>query len=142
VNHTAFKERTDCRICGDPGLVGDLCNRHYLRALRHGDPKAGGSERRGVLANVIYTQHGWEWVGAKHRVHGIVYGRYNHETAHRVIYRLFVGPIPADDDYVVDHLPACPKTCVTPTHLRLLRRGDHTRLGFARGEIGGGQIWQ
>lgn len=126
-----------CLVCGDtPVQSRGLCNRHYLRLLRHGDPTGGARERRPFEFWVERTEHGLVWTGQTHTVRGLVYGRYGHVTAHRVAYGLWVAPIPAGD-YVVDHQPSCPKVCVTPQHLTLYTRGEHTRVGWQRGEITG-----
>jgi HNH endonuclease len=100
----------------------------------HGDPRGGGMERRSFLEHILITEHGLEWGGAKNRVRNLTYGQYNHQLAHRLAYAMFVGPIP-EGDYVIDHEPGCPKTCVTPDHLNLFTRGEHTKIGWARGEI-------
>lgn len=80
------------------------------------------------------------WTGQEHRVRGLVYGRWGHQLAHRVAYELWVGPIP-EGDYVVDHQPECPKTCITPAHLTVFTRGEHTRVGWERGEITSEKVW-
>jgi hypothetical protein len=58
----------------------------------------------------------WLWTGAL--TGGVSYGNFwtgqKNITAHRYSYQLVVGEI----EKFLDHLPACPKNCVNPSHLR------------------------
>lgn len=88
----------------------------------------------------ILTDHGLEWRVPASQGYGVCSwttdGFAIQVRAHRVSWMLENGPIPAGFD--VDHLPTCPKTCVTPTHLQALSKSDHIRLGWQRGELNGG----
>lgn len=67
------------------------------------------------LAKVQESDDCWEWVGFRDR---LGYGRYQswkgENYAHRVSYRIFVGPIP--DGMSLDHL-CRNRGCVRPDHL-------------------------
>lgn len=133
---------TPCTVCGDTPTRKGLCNRHYLRASRHGTTDSSTRDRgRPFDFWVEETEHGLIWTGPQHTVRDLVYGRFQGRTAHRVAYEQAYGPIP-EGDYVVDHQPDCPKLCVTPEHLTLYTRGEHTAVGWQRGEITGEQIRQ
>jgi hypothetical protein len=120
-----------CRVCADPAYRRDLCARHYMRLRRHGDPLAGQRDRpKNWVELVALSDHGLIWIGG---IKEGPYGRYNDQYAHRLSYEHFVGPIP--EGLVLDHLPECPKTCVTPEHLTPMTQSDHNRLGWERGEI-------
>lgn len=88
---------------------------------------------------VVTTDHGLEWRRPDSRGYGTVSwtvgGRTLQTRAHRIAWMLENGPIP--DGYDIDHLPSCPKTCVTVEHLQLLSKSDHTKLGWERGELNG-----
>lgn len=60
----------------------------------------------------------WRWTAAKQQGgYGMFKWQGIGQPAHRVVYRLIVGPIPAGMD--VDHTCRVPE-CVSPDHLRLL----------------------
>jgi hypothetical protein len=115
----------------------DLCNRHYLRWRRHGDPLAGGRDRaKEWFADVALSDHGLVWIGRMSSGNKQQYGRFGKVAVHRLAYEHFIGPIPPG--HVIDHQPDCPKTCVTPEHLLALTQSDHSKLGWQRGELDGG----
>lgn len=57
------------------------------------------------------------------------YGRYSNRQAHRVVYEMFVGPIPAG--LTVDHI-CFNRPCVEPSHLRLLSNLANARNHASR----------
>ena len=72
----------------------------------------------------------WLWTGATNR-HGYAHVRYEGRVAraHRVVYQLLVGPIPAGRD--LDHICRV-RLCVNPEHLRPLTRAENMQnLGGA-----------
>lgn len=133
-----------CLCCDRARVKHSFCNRHYLRWRRHGDPLAGGRERPGSWFDLVaLDDHGLIWIGTtgkgsatKKRGPGGQYGQYNDRLVHRLAYEHFVGPIP--EGFHVDHLPECPKICVTPEHLQALSPSNHHRLSWQRGESDGG----
>jgi len=70
----------------------------------------------------------WLWTGAM-KPNG--YGTISHEGvtchAHRVVYELLVGPVPAGLD--LDHLCHV-RRCVRPDHLEPVTRGENIRRGL------------
>lgn len=92
------------------------------------------------IKRMIITDHGIEWPFASSDSYGHVNwtedGKRKQARAHRVAWILQNGPIP--DGYEIDHQPECPKTCATPSHLQILSKAEHTKLGWERGELNGG----
>lgn len=84
--------------------------------------------------SVVETDHGLEWIGARTGNYGALHFKGKHHYAHRAAWMLFRGPIP--DGMQVDHLPECPRTCVTVDHLSLMSCSEHTITGWERGELG------
>lgn len=109
-----------------------LCNRHYLRWRRHGDPHEGAKSPDPFDGTagwfwVRVDQSGDCWVWTRGRSHG--YGTFyipgikNPISAHRFSYELLMGPIP--DGLVIDHI--CHNTtCVRPDHLRAVTQKQNT----------------
>lgn len=115
-------------VCGVPGcdstvrLRRGLCNRHYLRWRRHGDPLGGGptvypTTEEAFSARVERRGDCLVWTGAT------TAGGYGHicvdgrmAYAHRYAWERMYGAIPAG--MVVDHVCWNP-ACVNVAHLRL-----------------------
>jgi hypothetical protein len=72
----------------------------------------------------------WLWTGVKNKAgYGEHYYPYRRKAmAHRYIYELLVGPIPAG--LPLDHLCRVP-ACVNPDHLEPVTVGENTRRGMA-----------
>lgn len=144
---TAFADNSGPCWAGCDGSAQKLglCNAHYLRLVRHGSP-FGGSFRRyreGAAAKFArYTEdtpHGLVWTGwTNERGYGrfVLGGRQGSIYAHRYAWQDVNGPIPAG--LVIDHDPACPKSCVTVAHLQLITPSLHALIGWHRGELEGG----
>ncbi len=69
----------------------------------------------------------WEWTAS---LNDSGYGQINvggrPARAHRVAYEFVVGPIP--DGLVIDHL-CRNRTCVNPSHMEVVTRGENVRRG-------------
>jgi len=126
--------------CDRPVRYKALCNAHYLRKMRHGDPLGSGRKprltRERFESKVILAESGcWEWSGAHFQATGYAIfnlpsesdGRWRPRTAHRVSYELFVGSIP--DGLVIDHL-CHNRGCVNPAHLEAVTQ----QVNVLRGE--------
>lgn len=84
-----------------------------------------------VVDRVAVGDECWEWTGSR-RHDG--YGQLRHggvgaplQRAHRVVYELFVEPVP--DDLVLDHL-CRNRGCVNPDHLEVVTIGENVRRGI------------
>jgi len=70
----------------------------------------------------------WQWNGAKQPTgYGQMWNGERPEQAHRIAYRLFVGPIP--DGYEVDHL-CRNRSCINPAHLRIVTHRENMRCSL------------
>ena len=85
-------------------------------------------KRERFMGHVDASGECWEWLGWKD-ARG--YGKATSDIkprskdwAHRVAYRLFVGPIP--DGLTIDHLCRV-RTCINPSHLEPVTRSENTR---------------
>jgi hypothetical protein len=121
------------RTCSIPGCTQPqhgrgLCSKHYQRWQDHGDPGREPFDRsRRVLEKVVRGEGCWAWT-ANHTNEG--YGVVTYcgvrTTAHRVVYQLLVGPIPAGMQ--LDHLCRNP-SCVNPFHLEAVSGRENLRRG-------------
>lgn len=138
-------EKCEVEDCGDAPKTLGLCNKHYKRALRHGETT--GPRHRRFWAQV--NRHGedecWEWTGRRQSNGYGNFGMNGTRLVHRIAYQWLVGPIP--DGLVLDHLchtrdPECAdndqcshRRCCNPAHLEPVTR----RENIARGR--GGDTW-
>lgn len=109
--------------CSAPGYAHELCNRHYLRARKYGDPSQPSltAEERFWLKVDKDTVDGcWLWIGAK-KPSG--YGGFRGTQAHRWIWVHLNGSIP--EELEVDHFFCNRRDCVNPQHLRLVSRREN-----------------
>lgn len=68
----------------------------------------------------------WEWMGQRNADGYGVIARWagrRMRPAHRVLYEVMVGPVPAD--HVVHHV-CRNRACFNPAHLKVQRREEHT----------------
>lgn len=68
----------------------------------------------------------WEWSGAKTKGYGHLSHRGRQVYAHRLVYELLVGPIPAGLE--IDHLCRNPP-CVNPSHLEPVTHRENLLRG-------------
>ena len=109
--------------CTHPRLARGLCNKHWLRWRRHGDPLLGNPDHLPTIPERFFQKiwfppcedDCWLWTGSRDPAgYGRLYSRGRILRAHRLSYEIHVGPIPTG--LVIDHL--CRNTsCVNPTHL-------------------------
>lgn len=135
------------RLCSVEGCtrVRDargMCNRHYLRWRKHGDPNViltnqGKTTDERFWGYVDKQPNGcWLWTSAVSPRYGVFWvgGAKRSAYAHRYAYELLVGPIP--EGAQIDH--RCEnRLCVNPEHLepvtpqtntvRFWRSRGHTR---------------
>lgn len=135
----AYPIGTLCSVSGCPKKVEKrgMCNPHYQR-MRLGRPidepmrpREYESIEHMLKFNVIKTDHGFIWNAVQQRGYVLT----NFGMAHRVVYEYFMGPIP--EGMELDHLPDCPKNCVTVAHLTPRTKSDHAKIGWERGQFEG-----
>jgi hypothetical protein len=103
--------------CETKSRAAGFCNAHYKKNKIYGDPLGGkpGLEER-FWAKVDQSGECWNWIASTYP-NG--YGQFGMDgsmrCAHRVAYRLAVGPIP--EGHHIDHI-CHNKLCCNPEHLR------------------------
>lgn len=103
-----------------------MCHKHAVRLRRTGTTAERPTLRQRLETKFIVTPGCWLWLGTKTRTgYGqIGISRSRMDYAHRVSYRLYVGPIP--DGLHIDHL--CRNTsCVNPDHLEPVTQSENNR---------------
>src|SRR5215471_9832391 len=81
----------------------------------------------------VFSPNGcWDWDGPKtENGYGLVHHDWRRLRAHRAMYELLVGPIPAE--LTIDHL-CRNRRCVNPAHMEPVTRAENVKRGFrARG---------
>lgn len=129
-----------------------MCGKHYQRWKKHGDPTKTTNVPRDYSNEQRLRWHGWvevlnvadlgvcwEWKGS---LDGWGYGALRtlegrQEAAHRVAYRVWVGPIP--EDKILLHSCDVPK-CINPAHLRLGTDAENARDRDSRGRSGSAKM--
>jgi hypothetical protein len=137
--------------CERRAKIRGWCARHYDAWRHHGDPlavrrtmttkpcaeadcdaparsKSDKCNEHTFWDRVDRSGDCWLWTGSTfHYGHGqthVMYEELGERQAHRVAYRLLVGPIP--DGLVLDHLCRNPPCC-NPAHLDPVTVGENTR---------------
>lgn len=114
-----------CKIegCTNNGrITRGMCNSHYQRWLRHGDPLAGG-KRFNTPEESFAARTEWQgdcliWTGGLNAYgYGVIIVERKSVGAHRYAWEREHGPIP--EGYRVDHKDHCDTRCVNVKHLRL-----------------------
>lgn len=141
------REKRTCSVDGCEGgrRARGLCNAHYLRLKRHGDPCVGGPVRRldrGVEARFWEkVERGgptaphmdtpcWIWTAG---TGGHGYGNFDGTTAHRVSFVMSGANLP-DRLHVLHRCDN--KRCVRPDHLYAGTPSDNARDREARTPVG------
>lgn len=119
--------------CPKPGCrrsveIRGLCYVHYNAARKRDEIPLLTPEDR-LWAKVEVTGFCWNWTGARKKYgHGHLKWQGRYQQAHRVIYELLVGPIPAA--HHVDHLCRNPP-CVNPDHLEPVPPRTNYNRGYS-----------
>lgn len=123
----------ECRVddCGSKHQARGLCNKHYLRWKKHGDPEYSRPLKRDedeFSARIKVNDAGcWGWVGGTYGKNQ--YGKFRLQdgkktTPHRWAYEHYVSEIP--DGLHVDHI-CFNRLCANPDHLRLATNAENAR---------------
>lgn len=134
---THERSRGTCAIdgCERPHIARSWCDLHYRRWKTHGDPiktlrLIGDVPERLIDKITVLSNDCWQWRSVRPDGYANVVWGGAKRMAHRVIYELFVAPIP--DDLELDHVchsldlachggTSCPhRRCVNPAHLELV----------------------
>jgi hypothetical protein len=123
--------------CDNPVKARGMCNTHYTRWRKHGDPsKVWRRGQRMTLTDRFWSKVDrsgscWLWVGKQNnRGYGIFHADGRSLLAHRVAYELEVGPIP--DGLTLDHVRSkgCRnRHCVNPDHLEPVTQRENVLRG-------------
>jgi hypothetical protein len=124
--------RCTVEACKNPVRCVGLCERHYTRLRRYGDPIGPTPESR-FWGRVRKTRSCWLWTGKlTHLGYARVAWNGRLQMAHRVAYEMLVGSIPKG--MTLDHL--CRRRhCIKPDHLEPVSLAENLRRGespFAR----------
>lgn len=114
--------------CGRDIFARKLCQPHYYRLNKYGDPRLGpelmqrfNSVEERFWSSVDKSGDCWVWrASCYHDGYGefrlTINGRKTSRRAHRMAYEYLVGPIP--EGMAIDHL-CFNRRCCRPDHLRL-----------------------
>lgn len=124
--------------CNRPSRSLGLCNRHYLKNYRYGDPTHGETRNTSPDPEDRLTGIGWRvvgdcwlWLGSKHKGYGQLTINDKLVRAHRVAYEVWVGPL-AGPEEVVRHTCDTP-SCINPEHLVRGTQADNVQDMWDRG---------
>lgn len=123
--------------CHRPKVKRGWCGTHYQRWRLTGDlsdrppgPRPRSPQER-IIARVEYCGDCW-LVPSNHSagyrtvvVGSTLDGSRQPQFAHRVMYEIFVAPIPEGHDV---HHECHQRNCVNPKHLKAITHADHARL--------------
>lgn len=118
--------------CSQPIRAKGLCNKHYLRQQRNGDPRQIRVIRDDAVwrfwSHVRFTETCWLWTLPLHRT-GYAYFRVSGTKvlAHRWAYEFCVGTVPAGLN--LDHLCRT-RHCVRPDHMDAVEPSENVARGI------------
>jgi hypothetical protein len=128
--------------CEKPAAASQLCDKHYARLRRHGDPTVARRAHGLTTEERFWTKvdkrgpgECWPWLESTKPAG---YGNCEGRPAHRVAYELLVGPIP--EGFQIDHtchngtgctlVSECPhRACCNPAHLEAVTQDENKRRG-------------
>lgn len=139
------KRYCDVDDCGSDAVGWGMCNTHYQRWAKWGDPhRVNGrwtlSAEDRFWQYVDKADDCWRWTGGEKNGYGTFFLNGRSVQAHRYAYELSFGPIPAG--FTLDHAchtavaavcgdgARCPhRSCVRPDHMEPLSLEDNIARG-------------
>ena len=139
--------RGGCRVdgCTSSAFLRELCNAHYCRWKRHGDPTGGGTAR-GALPKFLQfakTFNGDECLLWPYGTNGVGYGMIRINKKAFLVNRIVcehINGLPTDHEMMAIH--SCGNGgsgCVSPRHLRWGTRQDNADDAVMHGDTAKGE---
>jgi hypothetical protein len=137
--------------CLRPAIIntdaGILCNTHYMRKWRHGNPSAGRTEQGSLMAFIkkAAAHHSDECLlwpfGVNRFGYGMLHYKGRKQNASRVVCELAHGPAPTPMHQAAHDAggrPCVSTACINPHHLRWAtpRENAHDRIAHGTHKIG------
>lgn len=139
------------RVCSIRGCdkkvhAHDLCNTHYYRFRKHGDPEKGARTPLGMLPQFVESALAWDsdeclfWpFGKNNQGYGILNVEGRSRLAHRSVCCRAHGPAPTPQHEAAHSCGNGHLGCVNPRHLRWATRAENEADKIIHGTLRRGE---